>query len=317
MDFLKGIAILATVIGHLTADIPAAVTLFNIIHSFHMPLLFFVSAYVEEENKDKYAGRKRNMLQNRASGILLPYIVWSVLYLIFRNGSFSNIKIENIMHAILLGYEGNGLWFLAVLFGLKIMHFLYWKLCEAISKKALWKNILIVCSLEGIIVLLAVITKQAFIVNMMSYAIPYFLAIMTVDSEWVQKTVESEWLVAGAMLIYAVVLPSFSFSDVHWMTQVIRIGLSCCVIVVCLKLHKIWQPSHWNKVICLYGKYSMAIYLLHGFFMDEKVYLYDVDSGFVVLLLSLGSSLIVALICVVLAKLVEVSSWWTKILFGK
>ena len=116
MDFLKGIAILATVIGHLTADVPAAITLFNIIYSFHIPLLFFVSAYVEEENKDKYAGRERNMLQNRVAGILLPYIVWSVLYLIFKNGSLSKNRIENLGTELHFGYEGNGLWFLLVQF---------------------------------------------------------------------------------------------------------------------------------------------------------------------------------------------------------
>lgn len=62
MDFLKGIAIIAMVIDHMIADVPKANILFIIIYSFHMPLLFFVSGYIEEYNRDKYSERQRNML---------------------------------------------------------------------------------------------------------------------------------------------------------------------------------------------------------------------------------------------------------------
>lgn len=318
MDFLKGIAILAMVIGHLVSDVPQGDVLFNIIYSFHMPLLFFISAYIEEDNRRNYVGRERSMLLKRAIGLLLPYFSWSILYAFFQGGiSFSmSMNIES-WGAILWGYEGNGLWFLLVLFGLKVMHFFYWKICRVISKSALLKSILIICLLECIVVFLALVLRQSFIVNMLSYAIPYFFAVLIVDFEWVRKIVESEWMAAGVIPIYVAVFPFFSFYNAHWTTQVIRIGLSLCVIVICCKLREIWSLSGWNKAICYYGKYSLPIYLLHGFFMDGKVYLYGIDSALAVLLFSVVWTIVIALICVVIAKLVECSFWWAKILFGK
>lgn len=316
MDYLKGIAILAMVIGHLISDIPAGNILFNIIYSFHMPLLFFVSAYIEEDNRENYADRERSMLIKRASGILLPYLSWSILYTIFRGGISLDMKMED-WAAILLGYESNGLWFLLVLFGLKVMHFFYWKICRVIIKPVLWKNVLGICLLECMVVLLALVTKQTFVVNMLSYAIPYFLAVVIVDFMQVRKMIESEWMAACALFVYAAVFPFFSFHNTHWTTQIIRIALSLCIIVLCWKLQNKWAVSGWNQTISLFGRYSLAVYLLHGFLLNGRMYLDCLDSGLAVALLSTAEAVIIATICVVIGKLIEVSSWWTKILFGK
>lgn len=316
MDFLKGIAILAMVIGHLVYDVPHSGVLFNIIYSFHLPLLFFISAYIEEDNRANYTGRERLMLLKRTIGLLVPYFSWSILYAYIQGGISLDMNIESLGE-ILWGYDGNGLWFLLVLFGLKVMHFFYWKICRAISRPTLPKTVLVFCLLECIVVLLALGLRQTIIINMLSYAIPYFLAILIVDFEWVRKIAESEWMAAGVILIYVAVFPFFSFYNTHWTTQVIRTGLSLCVIIICWKLQGIWTLSGWNKAICYFGKYSLPIYLMHWFFIDGKTYLYGIDSTFVVLILSVILAFIIALVCVVIAKLVECSSWWTKILFGK
>lgn len=319
VDFLKGIAILATVIGHLISDIPAGYMLFNIIYSFHMSLLFFLSAYVEEDNRENYTDKERSMLFKRASGTLLPYLSWSVLNTIFRGGISFDMKMEDWI-AILFGYIPNGLWFLPVLFGLKIMHFFYWKICRVILKPALWKNVLGICFLECMVGLLALVTKHSFVKNMLCFAIPYFFAVLIVDIVWVRKIVESEWMAACAFLIYMVVFPFFSWGDAHWTTYIIRIGLSLCVIVICWKLQKSWggAVSGWQKAISLFGRYSMAVYLLHGLFLiDSRTHLNQLDSGFAVAVLSTAEAVIIATICVVIGKLIEVSSLWTKILFGK
>lgn len=86
MDFLKGIAIVAMVAGHTVSDIQGMDFLYNLIYSFHMPLLFFVSAYIEEQNRGGYAGREGKMLVKRASALLLPYLSWTVIGLILHGG---------------------------------------------------------------------------------------------------------------------------------------------------------------------------------------------------------------------------------------
>lgn len=316
MDFLKGIAILATVAGHLLSDIPAGDTLFNIIYSFHMPLLFFVSAYIEESSRRKYMGREKNMLSKRAIGLLVPYFSWSLLYTYMHNGTVLEMNFI-LWKDILLGNMYQGLWFLPVLFGLKILHYLYWKMCNMVVKPALWKNILMICLLESITAVLALIVKQTYLVNMLSYAIPYFFAVLIVDFDWVRKIIEEEWLLAFALLTYVLVFPFFSFYNTHWTTQVTRIGLSLCVIIVCWKLQGTWKESGFSKTICHFGKYSLAIYLMHGFFSDGKLYLNRLESGFIVALLAVAMSFVIAVICVAIAKLIETSAWWNKMLFGK
>ena len=83
MDFLKGFAILTVVVGHSISDIPGANLLFQLIYSFHMPLLFFISAWIEEQNREKYLSCGGKMLCRRASELLLPYVSWMILYELF------------------------------------------------------------------------------------------------------------------------------------------------------------------------------------------------------------------------------------------
>ena len=94
MDFLKGIAILAMIIGHLVSNVPHGDVLFNIIYSFHMPLLFFISAYIEEDNRGNYVGREKLMLLKRTIGLLLPYFSWSILYAFLRGRLSENPPIR-------------------------------------------------------------------------------------------------------------------------------------------------------------------------------------------------------------------------------
>ena len=137
MDFLKGIAIIAVIVGHSLSGVRSMDLLFNVIYSFHMPLLFFISAYIEEQSRDKYAGKEGRMLIRRMNGLLLPYVSWSIIYAAFgwlQNGVSADMISGGMLKAELtafglklLGYKENGLWFFPVLFGLKIMHML-WKL---------------------------------------------------------------------------------------------------------------------------------------------------------------------------------------------
>ncbi len=53
MDFLKGIAINLVIVGHPLSDVRNMDVFFNAIYSFHMPLLFFISAYIEEQRRTK------------------------------------------------------------------------------------------------------------------------------------------------------------------------------------------------------------------------------------------------------------------------
>ncbi|MCM1122063.1 MAG: acyltransferase family protein [Eubacterium sp.] len=288
MDFLKGIAILLVIAGHSISDIHGMEMLFNLIYSFHMPLLFFVSGYIEEQNAAKYAGRERRMLSRRMTGLLLPYLSWTVIEAAGSDRLWE-MGIEGFLLE-LFGYGSNGLWFFPVLFGLKIMHALYRVIAGKIGKDTIGADILLFAGAEILTALLAVLTRQPYIVNMLSYAIPYFFAVILVKHEVVQRLVESEWLAAGAIAAYALVFPYFSFYDTRWMTQAVRIGLSLCVIIICCKFmygrfdecKTQWSRNRFYSAICICGENSLAIYVLHGFFMNYKIYFGMIDPAFFV-----------------------------------
>ncbi len=266
MDFLKGIAIIAMVAGHLANNVFSCNILFNSIYSFHMPLLFFVSAYIEEQRRERYAGQEKKMLLKRTVGILLPYLSWSFLYAFFDNGLGFCIDIKNI-GSVFWGYQYNGLWFLVVLYGLKITHYLYWKSNQRLGQFALLRSIMTILAIEMMVCLLAIITKQTFLINMLSYAIPYYAAVLVSDFEWISRLLRNEWITALAILLYAIAFPSFSFYDNRWETQVVRIFLSLCVIAVLWKWKDTWKPSTWARGICYVGgdilskyTYCMVLY---------------------------------------------------------
>ncbi len=332
MDFLKGIAIIAVVAGHSLSDIRSMDILFNVIYSFHMPLLFFVSAYIEEQYRTKYRGTESRMLIKRMRGLLLPYLSWIIISAAVSEGAswyhaavvqheFGEVwKAVQALLLELFGYGKNGLWFFPVLFGLKIIHALYWAIRTKTGGEGIVADFLILGGLEIVTALLAFFTRQPYLINMLSYAIPYFLAILIVRHEALQRMLNSEWLTAGAIFAYALAFPFFSFYDTGWMTQALRIGLSLCVIAVCCRLNDsrfLPEGSRIYKAVCVCGENSLAIYVLHGFLMDYKQYFYSIDSVFIVGVLAVVLACVVAAVCIAAAKVIGISSWWRSVLFGR
>lgn len=119
------------------------------------------------------------------------------------------------------------------------------------------------------------------------------------------------------MLAYALVFPFFSFHDARWTTQVIRIGLSLFVIVVCCKRKDRWKGNSLCSAVCVCGENSLAVYVLHGFFTDYQGYLGRIDSVFLAEMASVALAAAVAAVCIVAARIIGTSAWCRKLLFGK
>ena len=77
----KAIAIMLMVICH--AGLPHFLGQF--ITMFHMPLFFFVSGYCF---KDKYLNDMKRFCINKVKGLYLPFVKWSLLFLILHNVFF-------------------------------------------------------------------------------------------------------------------------------------------------------------------------------------------------------------------------------------
>ena len=99
IDILKGIGIILVVIGH--SGCPEIIH--DYIYSIHMPLFFIASGFFFSEtcidNKKKYINRKIN-------GIYIPYLKWSIIFLLLHN-VFFYCGIINSYYGNLEGYCSN------------------------------------------------------------------------------------------------------------------------------------------------------------------------------------------------------------------
>lgn len=78
IDVLKGIGIILVVIGHTRC--PQLIN--DFIFSFHMPLFFIASGYFFSKSNLE---NKKNFVIRKVQGIYLPYLKWSVIFLLLHN----------------------------------------------------------------------------------------------------------------------------------------------------------------------------------------------------------------------------------------
>ncbi|HQO09387.1 MAG TPA: acyltransferase family protein [Clostridiales bacterium] len=139
VDFIKGFGIILVVIGH--ATIPRS----EWIYSFHVPLFFFISGYV---NKERTFFEN---LRSKLSSIYFPFVIFNILTWIFffiitlLKGDITNSSNKVNLFRTIIGFENsvpqNGpLWFLLCLFTVSIIYSI---LC--ILKNEYLKFLLVVC----------------------------------------------------------------------------------------------------------------------------------------------------------------------------
>lgn len=113
VDSFRGVGILLMIMGH----IGFGNKFIFFIHAFHMPMFYLVSGmfYNDPDNSVAY-------IMKKAKGLIVPYIVWSVIYILIyaalnRNlmGILTAIKAYLIVNTNLMPY-GGALWFLVSLF---------------------------------------------------------------------------------------------------------------------------------------------------------------------------------------------------------
>lgn len=81
IDILKGIGILLVVIGH--SGCPQLLS--DIIYSFHMPLFFIASGWFFS---DKCLSNKKLFFEKKVRNLYLPFVKWSVIFLLLHNVLF-------------------------------------------------------------------------------------------------------------------------------------------------------------------------------------------------------------------------------------
>lgn len=321
IDFLKGFAIFLVVAGHSIVDLEQLTPLFNFIYSFHIPLLFFLSGYIEEKNCNKYISRKLHMLLKRTKSLLIPYFVWTILFYFLRNGIHGFHANELFLR--LCGYDQDCLWFLAVTWGLKCLHAAFWLLsakfsCPAHQTKQIILQFIALGIIETITILLALITGHPTLTSMVSYAFPYFLGVMLVHSSPVRNMISSNIINTFCLICYILLFPLFSFHNTSSITQILRIALSLCIIILLYNYRSVISSLKLRTLFNLFGRHSLEIYLLQTFTIDHLKFVYQyTDSAMLLIILGILSSFSVCILSIIIAKTVSLFPYASKLLFGK
>ena len=143
-DIARGIGILLMVMGH--ADFGADFS--KVIHTFHMPLFFFVSGYFYRPQK--YAGYLEYLRHNTRT-LLIPYLIFAVFFEILHVIYTGDFSIRYFLVSICSSNHNRidvagALWFLLCLFSAKVV---YHALSVTIKNRKVLTAVIIIISLSA------------------------------------------------------------------------------------------------------------------------------------------------------------------------
>jgi len=102
MDVMKGLGIVAVVIGHSESPVT------QFIYLYHMPLFFFISGYFYQ---DKYSTNLIGLIRKRIGSLYKPYLIYSLIFLMLHNVFFKfNIYNSKFIYGdkIIYPYSNSG-----------------------------------------------------------------------------------------------------------------------------------------------------------------------------------------------------------------
>ncbi|MCC8175870.1 MAG: acyltransferase family protein [Bacteroidales bacterium] len=299
-DVIKGIAIFMVVMGHVLTmcvrDIDAAV-LFKMIKNIHMPLFFFISGFFTYKVTAEGRPFALPRLGQRAQQLLIPFIVVSALWIWYFPHSGLQSPIESTFHGLYSDVWKNGYWFTLVLFEIFLI---YWVTAKAYGAyradkphKALSGEIVIavviwvaLCAIQLLVPGEA--TRWASWEFVAAYYPVFMLGIFARKYRdwflpWVQRgTTMTVAIICGAVLIYLLMYPwEFPFMAWWGIPLVIPPLLHAALVPIAFGTVIPWTqtgaspqqegsrpaPTWCQRYWILLGKESLAIYLLHYFFL--------------------------------------------------
>lgn len=112
IDIAKAIGIILVIVGHVVSS---DTTTKRIIYAFHMPLFFMLSGMLLNVEESYDLGNWKAFTTKKAKALLLPYIVWALVY---SSLSFKHIALilYGTREALIFAESLTSLWFLPVMY---------------------------------------------------------------------------------------------------------------------------------------------------------------------------------------------------------
>lgn len=276
INIMRGMAVLCVVIGH-SFNSTATPTFLGFIKSFvycfHMPAFFFISGFLEGENKRNFSEKKQAIVK-KAKRLMVPYFFLTVISVLLKLlfGAFARnpLNYSTVVVDILIGRNNpnGGLWFLYALFIISVFGILF----DSVNRTALTGAMFVLYMLN------AVFFKQfGYIVGFFfSYAWIYFMG-GAVRKHLYEKIKNSELLLSakGLVIIVAISIGYMMLAFVKiYESQSWILATAVTVIGVFLLFVIAVQIEHYHcgeKLWMLLGDYGMDIYMI-GYYVQQAIF---------------------------------------------
>lgn len=263
IDVLKGIAVLAVLLGHaiqrsqlIEEQYENVYKIFKMIYSFHMPLFMILSGYTMYKYTKEY---DINFLKKRFLRLIIPTIVWSYLIYIVRSFDFVGIKEfiafpDNIMEytKLLFWHPDTLIWFLYIVFLCNLIFFIQRNILDEKYKKT---SILVTILISVIIYMLP--NENFGIASLQIYfpifSLGYYLAIYLKKIEKYLK-----YLVIPSFVIYIFLFKKY---NVYIDNVIVYYCISISAIIIIYNIVSFMNFKMVNNVLSFFGEKSLEIYL--------------------------------------------------------
>lgn len=300
-DYVKGLAMLSIVIGHLyyySGRFQGALV-YEICDCIELPVFMYVSGLLAHVSIDRYGFRK--LLATRCIRLLFPLFSFYII---------SSLQKPNLWTAFWLEEYKIGYWFMLVLFELMITLSLVKSLATRLGVKSYWVN----GALFGLVVLLVVslpkgsIVNQVLCVNLYAHYYPFFM--LGYYSYRIDRWLTMRY--APVYLLAFVVAFCFYHNGFGVMKIACNLSSLLFLMTVCQSPRKPLQ-----QVFAYVGINSLQVYLLQFFLLYRLIKVLPVvENRWLEFAYYLLVAVAIIAVTIGVARLLMKNSWLAMFLFG-
>lgn len=297
MDLLKGIAIFMVVMGHVLTmcirDIDAA-TLFKIIGEVHMPIFFFISGWFTYKTTEDGRIRRPNLRQ-RAMQLIVPMVIVSSLWVLYFPTSGLKSPLPTGFDGLWLGEFKNGYWFTLVLFAIMVLYALLAPTILRLRRPTLAVTTTVATGIALYALIYNLVPTQYIVISsglLILQFLPIFMAgaIARQHQDDFMRLIANPRAVtlailAGIPLFFIAVWPWRipALENIPFIVPTAKMLFQLALAIVAMNIAVPWSETAYAPgrtrpgrlaVIWEYlGRKSLAIYLLHYFFLFPLTFL--------------------------------------------
>lgn len=255
---------------------------------------------------------------------MLPYLLWPAFFACFFEGNvlFSDFTLPSIIHRLFeVVTNHNGLWFLIVFWSLSIIGYIVTASGNTIQSKRT-KIISEVLLLFMLLAFTAALHKlfPAYLLwkQIITYGPFFFLGVYIHRYESLQKIVSTKLAyTVGWILLFTAASQFKGDNPVYRL-----LGGIGAIPAFLYAARNIVLPNPYKKWLMTFGQYSLAIYIVHYFFLtissDIRLLAFFTElTQWWLTFTAIFFSIIIACCCVLFAKFIATIPLLNLLLFGK